>query len=59
MEAGVEWEILSKEVIELYKAGKFDRAAVVAKKSPGSRTKKHRARPSRCCQEPEQSSINL
>ena len=31
--AGSEWAILSQEVMELYHAGKYDRAVVVAKKA--------------------------
>jgi len=28
--AGIEWDILNQEVVELYRAGKYDKAAVVA-----------------------------
>jgi len=31
--AGIEWETLNQEVTELYRAGKYDRAVVVAKKA--------------------------
>ncbi|MCP9438304.1 MAG: tetratricopeptide repeat protein [Nitrospira sp.] len=31
--AGIEWKILSQEAEELYRAGKYDRAAVVAQKA--------------------------
>jgi tetratricopeptide (TPR) repeat protein len=31
--AGIEWEILNQEVMELYRTGKYDRAIVVAKKA--------------------------
>ena len=31
--AGVEWKKLSKEVVELYRTGKYDRAEIVAKKA--------------------------
>ena len=31
--AGIEWETLNKEVMDLYRAGKYDRAVVVAKKA--------------------------
>ncbi len=32
--AGIEWDILNEEVMELYRAGKYDRAVVVATKAP-------------------------
>jgi len=31
--AGIEWDILNQEVMELYRAGKYDRAIVVAQKA--------------------------
>ncbi len=31
--AGIEWDTLNQEVIELYRTGKYDRAVVVAKKA--------------------------
>ena len=31
--AGIEWDILNQEVVKLYRAGKYDRAVVVAKKA--------------------------
>ena len=31
--AGIEWEILNQEVLELYRTGKYDRAVVVATKA--------------------------
>ncbi|HXG24111.1 MAG TPA: tetratricopeptide repeat-containing protein [Chthonomonadales bacterium] len=31
--AGIEWEILNQEVMELYRAGKYDRAVRVAQKA--------------------------
>ena len=31
--AGIEWDTLNKEVMELYRAGNYDRAVTVAKKS--------------------------
>jgi tetratricopeptide (TPR) repeat protein len=31
--AGIEWDILNQEVIELYQAGKYDRAVLVAGKA--------------------------
>ena len=31
--AGIEWEILNQEAMELYRTGKYDRAVVVAKKA--------------------------
>lgn len=31
--AGIEWQILNREAMELYRAGKYDRAIVVAKKA--------------------------
>ncbi len=31
--AGIEWEILNQEVMELYRAGKYDRAVLVAQKA--------------------------
>ncbi len=31
--AGIEWDILSQEVAELYRTGKFERAVVVARKA--------------------------
>ena len=31
--AGIEWETLNQETMELYRTGKYDRALVVAKKS--------------------------
>ena len=31
--AGIEWEILNQEAMELYRTGKYDRAIVVAKKA--------------------------
>ncbi len=31
--AGIEWEILNREAMELYRAGKYDRAVVVAQKA--------------------------
>jgi hypothetical protein len=31
--AGIEWDILSKEVQELYRAGKYDRSKLVAQKA--------------------------
>ncbi|MEJ5377094.1 MAG: tetratricopeptide repeat-containing protein, partial [bacterium] len=31
--AGIEWEILNQEVMELYRAGKYDRALVLAQKA--------------------------
>ena len=31
--AGIEWDILNQEVMELYRTGKYDRAVVVAKKA--------------------------
>jgi tetratricopeptide (TPR) repeat protein len=31
--AGIEWDILTQEVFELYRQGKYDRAAVVAHKA--------------------------
>ncbi len=31
--AAIEWEILNQEVQELYRAGKYDRAVVVAQKA--------------------------
>ena len=31
--AGIEWDILNQEVMELYQAGKYDRAVVVAQKA--------------------------
>ena len=31
--AGIEWDILNKEVLELYRQGKYDRAVVVAQKA--------------------------
>ena len=31
--AGIEWDILNREVMDLYRAGKYDRAVVVAQKA--------------------------
>ena len=31
--AGIEWDILNDEVMELYRTGKYDRGVVVAKKA--------------------------
>ena len=31
--AGIEWDILNDEVMELYRSGKYDRGVVVAKKA--------------------------
>ena len=31
--AGIEWDILNDEVLELYRTGKYDRSVVVAKKA--------------------------
>ena len=31
--AGIEWDILNKEAMELYRAGNYDRAVVVAQKA--------------------------
>ncbi len=31
--AGIEWDILNQETMELYQAGKYDRAVVVARKA--------------------------
>jgi tetratricopeptide (TPR) repeat protein len=31
--AGIEWDILNQEVMELHRAGKYDRAVVVAQKA--------------------------
>ncbi|MGH8604385.1 MAG: tetratricopeptide repeat-containing protein [Gammaproteobacteria bacterium] len=31
--AGIEWDILNQEVMELYRTGKYERAVVVAKKA--------------------------
>ena len=31
--AGIEWDILNQEVMELYQQGKYDRAVVVAHKA--------------------------
>jgi hypothetical protein len=31
--AGIEWETLNKEVLDLHKAGKYDRAVIVAQKA--------------------------
>jgi tetratricopeptide (TPR) repeat protein len=31
--AGIEWDILNQEVMDLYRAGKYDRAVVVAQKA--------------------------
>jgi len=32
-EAGMEWEMLNQEVIDLYRAGKYEHAVVIAKKA--------------------------
>ena len=31
--AGIEWDTLNQEIMELYRTGKYDRAVVVAKKA--------------------------
>ena len=31
--AGIEWDILNQEVMELYRTGKYERAVIVAKKA--------------------------
>jgi len=31
--AGIEWDILNREIIELYHAGKYDRAVIVSQKA--------------------------
>ena len=31
--AGIEWDVLNQEVMELYRAGKYDRAVIVAQKA--------------------------